>query len=134
MHLFIHVFQHANGRGQDDVYDLSWSPDSLVLASASTDCSVRVWDLKRSTLVLLFPHTFYMFSLLPGRQVQNLTDHTHYVQGVSWDPRGRYLLTQSSDRSCRLYDIKKRGKGKQLATALVLRERTDDTKEVAFVC
>jgi WD40 repeat protein len=71
-------------------------------------------------------------SLFPGRQVQNLTDHTHYVQGVSWDPRGRYLLTQSSDRSCRLYDIKKRGKGKQLATALVLRERTDDTKEVAF--
>ena len=27
-----------------------------------------------------------------------LKDHKHYVQGVSWDPLGHYLVTNSSDR------------------------------------
>jgi len=26
-----------------------------------------------------------------------------YAQGVAWDPRGRYLSTQSSDRTVRIY-------------------------------
>ena len=30
-------------------------------------------------------------------------DHEHFVQGVSWDPRNKYILTQSSDKSKRFY-------------------------------
>ena len=30
-----------------------------------------------------------------------LEHHKHYVQGVAWDPLSAYLLTLSSDRSCR---------------------------------
>ena len=30
-------------------------------------------------------------------------DHEHFVQGVSWDPRNKYILTQSSDKSVRFY-------------------------------
>ncbi len=57
--------------------------------------------------------------------MQKMSDHAHYVQvmahardtclyhyclracmyaqGVAWDPRGRYLSTQSSDRTVRIY-------------------------------
>ena len=37
----------------------------------------------------------------PGTCVHRLTDHAHYVQGVSWDPLGRYVATQSNDRYAR---------------------------------
>eukprot|EP01112_Ceratiomyxa_fruticulosa_P019530 TRINITY_DN6412_c0_g2_i1.p1 TRINITY_DN6412_c0_g2~~TRINITY_DN6412_c0_g2_i1.p1 ORF type:complete len:577 (-),score=131.74 TRINITY_DN6412_c0_g2_i1:88-1818(-) len=77
-------------RGQPlDVYDLCWSHDSKYLASGSTDNSAAVWSLNKTGT----------------RQI--LTDHTHYVQGVAFDPLGVYLATFSSDRSCKLYTSKK---------------------------
>lgn len=33
-------------------------------------------------------------------------DHRHYVQGVSWDPRGEMLLSAAGDRSVRTYSLK----------------------------
>lgn len=33
-----------------------------------------------------------------GSTIHVFTDHTHYVQGVAWDPLGEYVATQSSDR------------------------------------
>ena len=30
--------------------------------------------------------------------MHRFADHTHYVQGVSWDPCGRYVATESNDR------------------------------------
>lgn len=32
-------------------------------------------------------------------------EHTHYVQGVAWDPLNEYIATQSSDRSMHVYRI-----------------------------
>lgn len=37
-------------------------------------------------------------SLTPGKSIQHLKDHKHYVQGVAWDPRGQFVATQSCDR------------------------------------
>ena len=31
-----------------------------------------------------------------------LENHQHYVQGVAWDPLGRYLCSQSNDRTCKV--------------------------------
>lgn len=39
-------------------------------------------------------------------------DHTHYVQGVTWDPLGQYVATQSSDRSMAIYKYRKNQQGK----------------------
>lgn len=36
-----------------------------------------------------------------GAPIHVFADHTHYVQGVAWDPLGQYVATQSSDR----YDL-----------------------------
>lgn len=41
-----------------------------------------------------------------------LADHTHYVQGVSWDPLEQYVATQSSDRSMAIYKYRKAPNGK----------------------
>jgi len=42
-------------------------------------------------------------SCLPGTNLQTLDAHAHYVQGVAWDPLGKYASSLSSDRTCRIY-------------------------------
>lgn len=68
-----------------DVYDLSWSLDSKYLISGSVDNSAIVWNIEKS------------------KGIQKFNDHSHFVQGVSWDPRNKYVVTQSSDKSVRFY-------------------------------
>lgn len=34
---------------------------------------------------------------------RSLTGHRHYVQGVTWDPLGEHILTQSTDRTMRVH-------------------------------
>ncbi|ORX40978.1 WD40-repeat-containing domain protein, partial [Kockovaella imperatae] len=63
------------------VYDLAWSPDGEFFIAGSTDNTATIW--KAST----------------GECVFALREHSHNVQGVSWDPLNEYIATQSSDRS-----------------------------------
>jgi len=74
-------------REHKDIYDLVWSPDSNFLLSASTDNSSIIWSLKQ------------------GSKVDQIFEHKHFVQGVAWDPLGKYVVTQSSDRSAKVYTI-----------------------------
>ena len=41
----------------------------------------------------------------PGKCVHEIAEHSHYVQGVAWDPLNEYIATQSSDRSMHIYRI-----------------------------
>lgn len=71
----------------EDVYDLSWSPNSLNLISGSVDNTAMVWDV------------------LKGKSMSILGDHKGFVQGVAWDPLNQYLATLSTDRYFRVFDI-----------------------------
>lgn len=71
----------------EDVYDLSWSPNSLNLISGSVDNTAMVWDV------------------LKGKSLSILSDHKGFVQGVAWDPLNQYLATLSTDRYFRVFDI-----------------------------
>jgi chromatin assembly factor 1 subunit B len=48
---------------------------------------------------MLKPHT-------TGSCVRQIAEHSHYVQGVAWDPLNEYIATQSSDRSVHIYTLK----------------------------
>lgn len=48
----------------------------------------------------------------PGSVNQILDAHSHYVQGVAWDPLGKYIASLSSDRTCRIYVHKPQPKSK----------------------
>lgn len=45
----------------------------------------------------------FIYLLFSGKQIQQFKDHTHYVQGVAWDPLDMFLATQSADRTCRVW-------------------------------
>ncbi|XP_012286497.1 chromatin assembly factor 1 subunit B [Orussus abietinus] len=70
-----------------DVYDVSWSPDSNFLVSGSVDNTAILWDVQK------------------GRSISILSDYKGFVQGVSWDPCNQYICTISTDRQCRLIDV-----------------------------
>lgn len=64
----------------EDIYDISWSPDSNSLISGSVDNTAIMWDIQK------------------GRKTEMLMDHKGFVQGVSWDPCNQYVCTISTDR------------------------------------
>jgi WD40 repeat protein len=77
---------HKIMRGHlSDIYDICWSSDSKYLISGSVDNSAIVWSVEKA------------------KGIQKFNDHSHFVQGVSWDPKNKYVMTQSSDKSVRVY-------------------------------
>lgn len=70
-----------------EVYDLAWSPSGRYLAATSMDKTVSILNVKT------------------GKCVQSLTDHKHYIQGVSWDPKDELLVSQSSDQRVLIYSV-----------------------------
>ena len=71
---------------EDRISDLCYSPDGKALATASVDCTARVWGSG-------------------GKSVQ-LVGHQQRVCRVRFHPMegGRYVATTSADRSWRLWD------------------------------
>lgn len=70
-----------------EVYDICWSPDSRFIATGSMDNSLKIYDA------------------LSGVKLVEVTDHSHYVQGVAWDPRSQFLATLSADRALHIYTL-----------------------------
>ncbi|GIL93395.1 hypothetical protein Vretimale_17474 [Volvox reticuliferus] len=72
----------------DDVLDLAWAPDGSALISGGIENNCILWDVEAR------------------KSLKWLQDHGHYVQGVAWDPLGRYIASQSADRTARVYAVK----------------------------
>ncbi|KAI7983477.1 Protein HIRA [Camellia lanceoleosa] len=64
-----------------DVVDLNWSPDDLILASASLDNTVHVWNMSSGVCTAV------------------LRGHSSLVKGVTWDPIGSFIASQSDDKT-----------------------------------
>ena len=72
----------------EDVYDLSFSPDSQFIISGSVDNTAMIWDIEKA------------------KSCSIIKDHKGFVQGVAWDPLNKYLATLSTDRHFRIFDVK----------------------------
>lgn len=81
---------------EKEIYTIKWSPTgpgtsnpnrNLVLASASFDSTVRLWDME------------------PGRCLYKLTKHNEPVYSVSFSPDGKYLASGSFDKSVHIWSV-----------------------------
>ena len=70
-----------------EVYAVAFSPDGSMLASASHDMTVRLWQVNS------------------GQQVQRLEEHTDSVHAVAFSPDGTMLASLSYDRTIRLWEV-----------------------------
>ncbi len=70
-----------------EVLSVAYSPDGTLLASGSTDRTVRIWDAQHETLL------------------RTLTGHSNGVRSVVFSPNGKYLASGSRDKSIRLWRV-----------------------------
>jgi chromatin assembly factor 1 subunit B len=85
---FWRVLRTCRSASGTEIYDLAWSPDGRYLIAGAMDNVARIYDAR------------------DGQCVRQIAEHSHYVQGVAWDPLNEYVATQSSDRSLNVYNLK----------------------------
>ncbi|QQP57887.1 Protein HIRA [Caligus rogercresseyi] len=73
-------------RHDGDILDLAWSVGDSFIATASVDNSIIIWNAEKLPEVI---------KILKG--------HTGLVKGVIFDPVGKYLASQSDDKTMRLW-------------------------------
>ncbi|MEV6153985.1 helix-turn-helix domain-containing protein [Nonomuraea sp. NPDC052129] len=75
---------------ENAVYGAAFQPGGRLLATASTDQTTRLWDVRR-------PHRPQTLAVLRG--------HLGAVLAVAFAPGGRVLATAGDDRTARLWDV-----------------------------
>ncbi|GMT06818.1 hypothetical protein PENTCL1PPCAC_28992, partial [Pristionchus entomophagus] len=70
-----------------DVTCLAWQPNGAKLASVGRDNVLLIHDM-----------------LMNGKRVLSVANMREFPNGMSWDPLGRYIVTQSTDRKMEVID------------------------------
>ncbi|MFI5872341.1 hypothetical protein ACIBAH_07835 [Streptomyces sp. NPDC051445] len=86
------------------VYLTSFSPDGKVLATASYDRTVRLWDVSDRSR--------------PEPLGKPLTGHTSWVSSAVFSPDGRTLASAGDDGTVRLWDVRDPARPRPLGTPL----------------
>ncbi|KAE7999670.1 hypothetical protein FH972_004076 [Carpinus fangiana] len=90
-------FVHDLREHSKEIYTIRWSPtgpgtsnpnQQLVLASASFDSTVKLWDVEL------------------GKLLYSLNGHRDPVYSVAFSPNGEYLVSGSLDRSMHIWSLK----------------------------
>ena len=79
-----------------EIYDLVWSPCDNYILCGCMDNFIRVFQIHNNHNNSDNDDPKCIFAL---------KEHNHYVQGVTWDPQNKYVLSQSTDRSINIYKL-----------------------------
>jgi WD40 repeat protein len=72
----------------DTIWALAFSPDDTLLASSSSDCTIRLWDMATC------------------KCAGTLEGHTDQVHSISISSDGKYLVSSGNDNTIRIWNVR----------------------------
>jgi chromatin assembly factor 1 subunit B len=96
----------------EGICDISWSPDSKRFVVGSIDHCVQIYEDANYDTNKANPDKPQLESQWQP-VYRNTRDHTHFVQGVAFDPLGVYVACMGSDCTVRVYARKPPPKAKK---------------------
>lgn len=82
------IMDVKNGHS-DTVYGVCFSPDNKMIATASADKFIKVWEVPSAKFVKSFE------------------GHTHHVLDIGWSPDGKLLASAGGDNTVKVWDFEK---------------------------
>ncbi|MBN3889395.1 MAG: ribosome assembly protein 4 [Nostoc sp. JL31] len=113
----------------DGVNSVAYSPDGQHLASASSDKTIKIWDVSSGQLLksltghrdavssvayspnrqqlasASFDKTIKIWDVSSGKLLKSLTGHSSGVISIAYSPNGQQLASASFDKTIKIWDV-----------------------------
>ncbi|KNC99014.1 uncharacterized protein SPPG_05964 [Spizellomyces punctatus DAOM BR117] len=102
------AFTHSLMGHRGSVLTVRWSPrDEFLLASGSTDHTIRFWDIRKAKacLISLDQHETGSRRREDNGDNDSTSAHNGHVNGLGFTSDGLYLISAGHDESLRLWDV-----------------------------
>lgn len=101
------LIRNLNGHTKG-LSDIAWSSDSVNLASASDDHTVRIWEVDTVRLLLSHhPETQHPCVARQGLTQKVLKGHTSFVFCVNYNNASNLLVSGGCDGEIRIWNVEK---------------------------